>query len=107
VRRQRLGATDESIVHGLIAEAVGLGADTIQVEYRDGYEEICVLKGGVGFEIARWPSSGRPAILLRKELHDLRKKRAKATVSGAEYEIRTHAYDHFGEQAFEVRFRRI
>jgi hypothetical protein len=102
-----MASTDESIVHGLITEAVGLGADTIQVEYRDGYEEICVLKGGVGFEIARWPSSGRPAILLRKELHNLRRKRAKATVSGAEYEVRTRTYDHFGEQAFEVRLRRI
>jgi hypothetical protein len=105
--RQRMGSPDESIVHGLIAEAVALGADTIQVEYRDGYEEVCVLKGGVGFEIARWPSSGRPAVLLRKELGDLRKKRAKATVGGAAYEIRTRIYDSFGETAFEVRLRRI
>jgi len=96
-----------SIVHELITEAVGLGADTIQVEYRDGYEEISVLKGGVGFEIARWPSSGRLAVSLRQELHDLRKKRAKATVSGAEYELRTRTYDHFGEEAFELRLRRI
>jgi hypothetical protein len=88
-----VAAKRASIVHELIAEAVGLGADTIQVEYRDGDEEICVLKGGVGFEIARRPSPGRPAILLRKELHDLRKKRATATISGVEYEIRTRTYD--------------
>jgi hypothetical protein len=102
-----VAAKRASIVHKLIADAVGLGADTIQVEYRDGYDEICVLKGGVGFEIARWPSSDRPAVLLRKELHDLLKKRAKATVSGVEYEVRTRTYDHFGEQAFEVRLRRL
>jgi hypothetical protein len=82
-----VAATRASIVHDLTTEAVGVGADTIQVEYRDGYEEICVLKGGVGFEIARWPSSGRQAVALRKELHDLRKKRAKLTVSGVEYYI--------------------
>jgi hypothetical protein len=29
-----MDAKDEGIVHGLIAEAVGLGADTLQVEYR-------------------------------------------------------------------------
>jgi hypothetical protein len=75
--------------------AVRLGADTIRVEYRNGYEEISVLKGGVGFEIARWPSSGRRAVSLHKELVGLRKKRAKATVSGAEYERRTHTYHHF------------
>jgi hypothetical protein len=102
-----VAAKHASIVHGLITEAVSLGADTIQVEYRDGYEEISVLKGGVGFEIARWRSSGRRAVSLRKELHDLRKKRAQATVSGAEYEIRTRTYDHFGEEAFELRLRRI
>jgi hypothetical protein len=95
------------MVDALITEAIGLGADTIQVEYRDGYEEISVLKGGVGFEIARWPSAGRRAVALRKELHDLRRKRATATISGAAYEVRTRPYDHFGEQAFEVRLRRI
>jgi hypothetical protein len=102
-----MGSKHEGIVHELIAEAVGPGADTIQVEYRDGYEEICVLKGGAGFEIARWPSSGRRAVSLCKELHDLRRKRAKVTISGAEYEIRTRTYDHFGEQTLEVRLRRV
>jgi hypothetical protein len=47
------------IVDQLVTEAVGLGADTIQVEYRDGYEEICVLKGGVGFD--REMAECRPA----------------------------------------------
>ncbi len=102
-----MGSKPESIVHGLIAEAVGLGADTLEIEYRDGYEEVSVLKGGVGFEIARLPSSGGRAASLRKELENLRKKRVKVAVSGAPYEIRTRAYDRFGEQAFEVRLRRI
>jgi hypothetical protein len=35
-----VAAKPASIVHGLITEAVSLGADTIQVEDRDGYEEI-------------------------------------------------------------------
>jgi hypothetical protein len=100
-----VAAKRTSVVHELITEAVGLGADTLHVGYRDGYEEICVLKGGVGFEIARWPSSSRPAVALRQELQDLRKKRAKVTVSGTAYEIRSRAYDSFGETAFEVRLR--
>lgn len=95
------------IVDQLVTEAVGLGADTIQVEYRDGYEEICVLKGGVGFEIARWPSSGRPAVALRQELHELRNRRTTVIIRGAAYEIRARAYDSFGEQAFEVRLRPV
>ena len=102
-----MGGTHESIVHGLIAEAVGLGADTLEIEYRDGYEEVSVLKGGVGFESARLPSSGGRAAALRKELHSLREKRVTVAVGSAQYEIRTRAYDHFGEQAFEVQLRRI
>lgn len=86
---------------------MGLGADTLEIEYRDGYEEVTVLKGGVGFEIARFPSSGGRAASLREELHNLRNKRAKVAVRGAEYEIRTRAYERFGEQAFEVRLRRL
>ena len=89
------------------SRTVGLGAATIQVVYRDGYEEICVLKGASAFEIARWPSAGQLAVALRNKLHDLRKKRATVIIRGAVYEIRTRAYDSFSEQAFEVRLRRI
>ena len=95
------------ILHGFIAKAGRLGADTIEVEYRDG-EEVSVLKEGVGFWIARFPSLGRRSTALREELDKLRKKKTtKVTVNGAEYEIRARAYERFGEQAFEVRLRRL
>ncbi len=89
-----------------IAQAVQLGADTIQTEYRDDDEEVSVLKGGVGFEIARFPSNGRRSTALRKELATLqRKKRMTVTVSGREYEVRARTYELFGEWAWEVRLR--
>ena len=96
------------ILHGFIAKAGRLGADTIEVEYRDGYEEVSVLKGGVGFGIARLPSMGRRSTALREELNKLRKKKTtKVTINGAEYEVRARAYERFSEQAFEVRLRRL
>ena len=96
------------ILHGFIAKAARLGADTIEVEYRDGYEEVSVLKGGVGFGIARFPSMGRRSTALREELDRLRKKKTtKVTVNGAEYEIRVRTYERFSEQMFEVRLRRL
>jgi hypothetical protein len=95
-----------SLLPQFIAQAVQLGADTIQTEYRDGYEEVSVLKGNVGFEIARFPSMGRRSTALRKELAQLQqKKRATVTVSGATCEIRARAYELFGETAWEVRLR--
>lgn len=102
-----MAAKRASIVHELITDAVGLGADTIQVEYRDGNEEVSVLKGGVGVEIARFPSMGKRSVALRKELDQLRKKKTTVTVNGAEYEIRARAYELFAEQAYEVRLRRL
>lgn len=91
-----------------IAQAVPLGADTIQAEYRDGYEEVSVLKGGAGFEIARFPSMGRRSAALRKELaHLQQKRRMTVTVGGTAYEVRARAYELFGEEAWEVRFRPV
>ena len=96
------------LLHGFIAKAGRLGADTIEVEYRDGSEEVSVLKGGVGFGIARLPSMGRRSTALREELDRLRKKKTtKVTVNGAEYEIRVRTYERFVEQMFEVRLRRL
>ena len=102
------GVSHAGIVHGFIAKAGRLGADTIEVEYRDGYEEVSVLKGGVGFGIARFPSMGRRSTALREELDRLRKKTTtKVTVDGADYEVRARTYERFGEQMFEVRLRRL
>jgi hypothetical protein len=91
-----------------IARAVELRADTIHVEYRDGYEEVSVAKGGVGFEIARFPSMGRCSTALRKELAKLQQqKRTTVTISDAAYEIRARAYELFAEEAWEVRLRPV
>ncbi|HAM58688.1 MAG TPA: hypothetical protein DCQ64_26065 [Candidatus Rokubacteria bacterium] len=102
-----MGSKHESIVRRLVAKAVRFGADTLEIEYRDGHQEVAVLKGGVGFGIARFPSFGVRATSLREELLSLRKRKARVAVKGAEYEIRTRLYESFGETAFEVRLRRI
>jgi hypothetical protein len=103
-----MAVSPTSLLQRFIAQAGRLGADTLEVEYRDGYEEVSVLKGGVGFEIARLPSMGRRSAALREELDQLRKReRTTVTVSGAAYEIRARAYARFGEEAFEVRLRRL
>ena len=51
---------------------------------------------------------GRRLAAWREEFDQLRKrKRTTVTVSGAAYEIRARAYARFGEEAFEVRLRRL
>ena len=39
----------QGIVQGLVAEAIRCGADMIEVEYDEGYEEVYIRKDNVGF----------------------------------------------------------
>ena len=62
-------STHESIVERLAAEAIRRGADLLDVEYKDGYEDVVAATGGVGHAIARFRSSSPEAVTLREELH--------------------------------------
>jgi len=98
---------NESIVEPLAAEAIRLGADLLEVEYKDGYRQVFATRARVGFGIARLPSSSPEAATLREELHRLAKrKRRRIVVNGCAYELRCGAYDSFGEEAFCVELRR-
>lgn len=95
----------KSIIEGLVAKAMQAGADGLDIEYRDGYAEVCAMKGPIGFGIARFPSSGADAKALRGELYGLKKKRGRITGDGCEHEVRVRIYDSFGDDAFHVEWR--
>ncbi len=98
----------ESIVERLAVEAIGLGADELEVEYKDGCEWAFAAKAGLGFGIASYRSSSPEAGALRDELHRLTKrKRRIVVVDGLRYELRGHSYDSFGEEAYRVDLRRV
>ncbi len=97
----------ESIVERLATEAVRLGADLLEVEYKDGYEEVFIAKRGVGHGIARFRSSSPEAVKLREELHGIAKQKRRITVGGSQYELRGSIYESFGEDAFRVELRRV
>jgi predicted amino acid dehydrogenase len=96
-----------SIVEHLASRAIRLGADALEVEYKDGYEEVCAAKGGVGYGIARFRSSSREAASLRKELLNIAKTRQRLSLDNYEYELRGRVYDSFGEDAFRVELRLV
>ncbi len=97
----------ESIVERLAAEAIRLGADLLDVEYKNGYEEVFAAKGGVGHGIARFRSSSREAITLREELYRIAKRKRRIAIGGSQYELRGSVYESFGEDAFRVELRRV
>ncbi len=97
----------KSVVQRLVAEAIRLGADALDVEYKDGYEEVFAMSGAVGYRIARLRSSSPEAASLRKELHGLTRRKRRVRVDDRDYELRGRAYDSFGEEAFHVELRRV
>lgn len=99
--------TPESIVERLATEAIRGGADFLEVEYKDGYEDVIAVKGDLGLGIARFRSSSPEAVTLRKELHRIAKSKHRVAVDGSQYELRGSIYESFGEDAFRVRLRRV
>jgi hypothetical protein len=68
----------------LASEAIRQGADTTEIEYKDGSEEVYFMKGGAGSGITLPGSSPKVKSLLR-ELHGIAKHGQRVTVVGCEY----------------------
>lgn len=92
----------EGIGERLTREAIRLGADLVEVEYKDGDEQVVAVTGGVGYGIARFRSSSPEAIALREELYHIARRKRRMTVDGIQYELRGRVYESFGEDAFRV-----
>ncbi len=86
----------------LIAKALDFGADELEIEYKDGKEEVAVMKGSLGFGIASLDSSSPEAETLREELCEIEEKSRIIRVDNRRYGVRVETYDSFGETAFRV-----
>lgn len=91
----------------MVAEAIRLGADALDVEYKAQREEVAAMWGSFGVGIASIPSSSPEAEAHRRELYAIAKKRRRLTVGEFEYELRVRIRDSFGEDAFRVQLRRV
>ena len=95
-----------STLDRLASEAIRQGADTIEIEHKDGYEEVYFMKGGAGSGITL-PSPSPEVRSLLRELHGIAKRGHRVTVDGCEYDLRVRIWDSFGEDAFRVSLRRV
>jgi hypothetical protein len=95
------------ILERLAAEAIRLGADALEVEYKDGSEWVFAEKGPLGFGIASFPGTSPDAMEIREACYRLaRLKRAqRIPVDGREYEVGCAVHDSFGEDAFRLALR--
>jgi hypothetical protein len=93
------------VLEQLAREALDLGADTLEVEYRDGHDEVVAYSGALGREIARLRSGTPQASALRQDLYATKRRLLRFTAQGQEYGLRAEVYENFGEDAFRVELR--
>lgn len=102
-----MGPSTQGQLERLALEALGLGADALEVEYRNGHEDVVALKAHIGVSIARLACGGAEATQLREELAALARRKRKVTLGGEQCELRATEYDSFGERAFTVAIHRL
>lgn len=104
--KHRKHSEHNSIVEKLAVDAIRVGADMIEIEYDEGYEEVYIRKDNLALGIDRFKSSGPEAASLRKELYGLAKKKQRIVIKNEEYELHARIYDSFGEDAFRVKLQK-
>ena len=91
-----------TLLEGLCGYALSLGAESIEVECKDGCEWVFANKGGTGIGIAHYTSSSADAKELRGNLYAAAKKPVRTVIGGQVYILKVGVFESFGEDAFAV-----
>jgi hypothetical protein len=91
-----------TLLEGLCGHALSLGAQSIEVEYKDGREWVFANKRGMGIGIANYKSSSADSKELRGNLYAAAKKPVRTVIGGHVYILKVHLFESFGEDAFAV-----
>ena len=91
-----------TLLEGLCGHALSLGAESIEVEYKESREWVFAYKGGTGIGIANYTSSSADAKELRGNLYAAAKKPVRTVIAGQVYILKVRVFDSFGEDAFAV-----
>ena len=91
-----------SLLEGLCGHALALGAQSIEVEYKDGREWVIANRGSLGIGIAKYARSSADASELRRNLYAAAKKPVRSAIGGQVYILKVEVFESFGEDAFAV-----
>ena len=62
----------EIVLAGLIGKAIEFRADEIEIQYKDGYEEVFAMRNCLGAGIGRIKSDSEEALALRQLLYKVK-----------------------------------
>ena len=91
-----------TLLEGLCGHALSLGAQSIEVEYKDSRQWVFAHKGGIGIGIANYASASADVKELRGSLYAAAKKPVRTVIGGQVCILKVRVFDSFGEDAFEV-----
>jgi len=99
---------DEKILVDLLAKAEKMGANEIEIEYKDGYEEVFACGSNLGLGIDRIKAGTQEASQFLSSIRYIVQRKRKTLQSGdLKYRIDIEVYDSFMEDAYLIRFARI
>jgi len=91
-----------TLLEGLCGHALSLGAQSIEVEYKDRREWVFARNDDIGVGIANYKSSSTDSKELRKNLYAAAKRPVRTVIGGHVYILKVRIFDSFGEDSFEV-----
>src|SRR5690348_7557510 len=92
----------QTLLEGLSGHALSFGAQSIEVEHKDGHDWVFARKDDGRFRIACYKSSSADGRELRENLHSAARKPLRRVLVGRLSIINVRVVDHAGEDAFEV-----
>jgi len=95
-----------AVLIALVERAIEAGASEMEVEYKDGWEEIYAVGSGIGVSIARLGATSAEARALRNELHAIPKEGQIVQACWCAYRLQVRVYESIGEDAFRVAMKR-
>ena len=93
------------ILKGIIRKAINSNAESLTIEYRDGFEEIAAYSGNVGVTIDTITSNSKESESLFEEIKKISRTN-RIQIDAHEVFLEISSYDSFGETAYEIRIAR-
>ena len=91
-----------NIFKGIVRKAINNNAESLTIEYRDGFEEITAYSGNVGVAIDTIKSNSKESESLFEEIEKIDRAK-KIQIGEHEVLLEISSYDNFGETAYEIK----
>ncbi|MFN7936564.1 MAG: hypothetical protein U0R19_24795 [Bryobacteraceae bacterium] len=100
-------AKPQSLLDRLCIHALSFDAQSLSVNYDEGYEHVFARLGDRSIQTARFPVSSSDAQELRQNLEDAARKPTRKVLDGQTRILKVRTHDDFGETGYEVTFKLV